>query len=90
MKTIEECFSKYEVKEIMESVKEKMKSTNQDITKWANETYQSLSKASPTALFLTNELLRRAKRQSLMSSLRSEYAVCHQILVRPETISIFS
>lgn len=81
MSSIEECFGKYEVREIMDSVKAKRDSSDPVISKWANETFDSLTKASPTALFLTHELLKRAKRQSLTSCLRSEYAVCYQILV---------
>lgn len=78
---IEECFSKYEVKDIEAAVRGKINSSDDEIAKWATMTLAQLEAASPTALFLTLELLKKARRESLTSCLRNEYAICYQLLV---------
>jgi len=81
MKSIEFCFGKYEVNEILTSLRSEMESTDPTISEWARSALESLQNASPSALLLTLELLKRARRSSLGSCLRTEYALSSQFFV---------
>lgn len=81
---IEECFGKYEVIEIVKALNQKASSSDPVASKWAKECLGMVGKASPTSVFVTLELLKKAKKQSLTSCLRTEYATCYKFIVTIE------
>ena len=75
---IEKCFGKYEVTEIMTCLRELAAGGPAEASMWAQSLLGELAQVSPTALLATMEMLKRARRLSLMGCLRMEYVLAHE------------
>jgi len=72
---IERCFSKNSVEDIVAA----LKSEN---TEWANEQLKTMSKASPTAMKVVFEQLRRARTMTLLDVFHMDYRISQAFMVK--------
>lgn len=75
METINKCFSKRTVEEIIDALEQEISNVSD---KWVAATIKSLKKASPTSLKISLRSIREGRTQTLGECLRREYrVVCH-------------
>lgn len=73
------CFKYNTIEEIIEALR-----TETDEPQWAKETLDMLSKASPTSLKVTLELMRKGAKMSFGQCIKTEFELASKFIVSDE------
>lgn len=81
LQAINDCFGRYEIPEIIQALKASYMAQDNDVSQWAFQTLKQLDSVSPTSIWITHDLIKKARRASFMTALRNDYALSYQFCV---------